>query len=43
MYSLFDADAVRGLLEWLERNGASLSISVMTIAEMDSSVLKLEA
>jgi predicted nucleic acid-binding protein len=29
------------LLEWLERNGASLFISVMTIAEMDSGVLKL--
>lgn len=29
------------LLEWLERNGASLFISVMTIAEMDSAVLKL--
>jgi predicted nucleic acid-binding protein len=30
-----------GLLEWLERNGASLFISVMTIAEMDSGVFKL--
>ncbi len=30
-----------GLLEWLERNGASLFISVMTIAEMDAGVLKL--
>ena len=30
-----------GLLAWLERNGASLFISVMTIAEMDSGVLKL--
>ncbi len=30
-----------GLLEWLERNGASLFLSVMTIAEMDAGVLKL--
>lgn len=29
------------LLEWLERNGGSLFISVMTVAEMDSGVLKL--
>ncbi len=30
-----------GLIEWLERNGASLFLSVMTIAEMDTGVLKL--
>ncbi len=30
-----------GLIEWLERNGASLFLSVMTIAEMDACVLKL--
>lgn len=29
------------LIDWLERNGASLSLSVMTIAEMDAGVLKL--
>jgi predicted nucleic acid-binding protein len=29
------------LVEWLERNGASLFLSVMTIAELDSGVLKL--
>ncbi|MGO9544120.1 MAG: type II toxin-antitoxin system VapC family toxin [Rhodomicrobium sp.] len=30
-----------GLIDWLERNGASLFLSVMTIAEMDTGVLKL--
>jgi predicted nucleic acid-binding protein len=30
-----------GLLEWLERNGASLFLSVMTIAELDAGCLKL--
>lgn len=30
-----------GLLEWLERNGANLFLSVMTVAEMDAGVLKL--
>jgi len=29
------------LVAWLERNGASLFISVMTIAEMDAGTLKL--
>jgi predicted nucleic acid-binding protein len=29
------------LIDWLERNGASLFLSVMTIAEMDAGVLKL--
>jgi predicted nucleic acid-binding protein len=29
------------LIEWLERNGASLFLSVMTIAEMDAGILKL--
>jgi len=29
------------LIAWLDRNGASLFMSVMTIAEMDSGVLKL--
>lgn len=29
------------LIEWLARNGASLFLSVMTIAELDSGVLKL--
>lgn len=29
------------LIEWLERNGASLFLSVMSIAEMDAGVLKL--
>ncbi|MGP0089374.1 MAG: PIN domain-containing protein [Xanthobacteraceae bacterium] len=29
------------LIEWLERNGASLFLSVMTITEMDAGVLKL--
>jgi predicted nucleic acid-binding protein len=29
------------LIEWLDRNGASLFLSVMTIAEMDAGVLKL--
>lgn len=31
----------RDLIGWLERNGASLSLSVMTITEMDAGVLKL--
>jgi hypothetical protein len=30
-----------GLIEWLDRNGASLFLSVMTVAEMDAGVLKL--
>jgi predicted nucleic acid-binding protein len=30
-----------GLLGWLERNGASLFLSVMTIAELEASCLKL--
>jgi predicted nucleic acid-binding protein len=29
------------LIEWLERNGASLFLSVMTITEMDAGMLKL--
>lgn len=29
------------LIEWLERNGASLFLSVMTITEMDAGVFKL--
>lgn len=29
------------LMEWLERNGASLFLSVMTIAELDAGILKL--
>ena len=29
------------LIEWLERNGASLFLSVMTITEMDAGALKL--
>jgi len=29
------------LIEWLDRNGASLFLSVMTIAEIDAGVLKL--
>jgi toxin FitB len=29
------------LIEWLERNGASLFLSVMTITEMDAGILKL--
>jgi toxin FitB len=29
------------LVEWLERNGASLFLSVMTITELDAGVLKL--
>ncbi|MEQ1697582.1 MAG: type II toxin-antitoxin system VapC family toxin [Hyphomicrobiaceae bacterium] len=29
------------LVAWMDRNGASLFLSVMTIAEMDSGVLKL--
>jgi predicted nucleic acid-binding protein len=29
------------LIQWLERNGASLFMSVMTITEMDAGVLKL--
>lgn len=29
------------LIDWLDRNGASLFLSVMTITEMDSGVLKL--
>ena len=29
------------LIDWLERNGASLFLSVMTITEMDAGVLKL--
>jgi len=30
-----------GLIEWLQRNGASLFLSVLTIAEIDTGVLKL--
>jgi predicted nucleic acid-binding protein len=30
-----------GLVEWMERNGASLFLSVMTITELDAGVLKL--
>jgi predicted nucleic acid-binding protein len=30
-----------GLVEWIERNGTSLFLSVMTIAELDAGVLKL--
>ena len=29
------------LIEWLDRNGASLFMSVITVAEMDAGVLKL--
>jgi len=29
------------LIDWLERNGASLFLSVITIAEMDAGILKL--
>jgi len=29
------------LIEWLERNGASLFLSVMTISELDAGILKL--
>jgi predicted nucleic acid-binding protein len=29
------------LIQWLERNGASLFMSVLTITEMDAGVLKL--
>jgi toxin FitB len=29
------------LVDWLDRNGSSLFLSVMTITEMDSGVLKL--
>jgi predicted nucleic acid-binding protein len=29
------------LIEWIERNGASLFLSVMTIAELDAGALKL--
>lgn len=29
------------LVDWLERNGASLSLSVITIAEMEAGILKL--
>src|SRR5882672_10450429 len=29
------------LIEWLDRNGASLFLSVMTIVEIDAGVLKL--
>ena len=29
------------LIEWLERNGASLFLSVMTITELDAGILKL--
>ena len=29
------------LIEWLDRNGASIFLSVMTIAEMDAGILKL--
>jgi len=29
------------LIEWLDRNGASLFLSVVTVAEMDAGVLKL--
>jgi predicted nucleic acid-binding protein len=31
-----------GLVEWLERNGASLFLSVLTITEIDSGALKLK-
>jgi toxin FitB len=30
-----------GLIDWLKRNGTSLFLSVMTITELDSGVLKL--
>jgi toxin FitB len=30
------------LVDWLERNGAALFLSVMTIAELDAGVLKLQ-
>ena len=33
--------AAPALIDWLERNGASLYLSVMTITEMDAGVLKL--
>lgn len=31
----------QALVEWMERNGASLFLSVMTITELDAGVLKL--
>jgi predicted nucleic acid-binding protein len=31
-----------GLVEWLDRNGAILYLSVMTIAEIDAGILKLK-
>lgn len=31
-----------GLVDWLERNGAGLFLSVITIAELDAGVLKLQ-
>jgi toxin FitB len=34
-------DHAPDLIAWLERNGASLYLSVMTITEMDAGVLKL--
>jgi predicted nucleic acid-binding protein len=30
------------LIDWLERNGSSLFLSVLTIAEMDAGILKLK-
>ena len=30
-----------GLIDWLDRNGASLFLSVMTIIEFDAGILKL--
>jgi predicted nucleic acid-binding protein len=34
-------DRAPALIEWMERNGAGLFLSVMTIAELDAGVLKL--
>jgi predicted nucleic acid-binding protein len=34
-------DRVPALIEWLERNGASVFLSVMTVTELDAGVLKL--
>jgi predicted nucleic acid-binding protein len=34
-------DHAPALIEWMERNGAGLFLSVMTIAELDAGVLKL--
>lgn len=33
--------AQAALIDWLDRNGASLSLSVMTIIEIDAGILKL--